>query len=156
MNPEQWQAIEELYHSASELPVVQREFFLQQACGDDRSLFQEVESLLRHSSSPQSILDTAAIAILAKALATDELDFPDLLFEGTIISHYRIVERIGQGGMGVVYKAEDLRLRRNVALKLLPRFLAGGREALRRFEREAQAASALNHPNICTVFCVVE
>jgi eukaryotic-like serine/threonine-protein kinase len=156
MKPEQWQAIEELYHSACVLPVVQREFFLQQACGDDRSLFQEVESLLRHGSTPQSILDTAAIVILAKALAADELDFPDLLFEGTIISHYRIVERIGQGGMGVVYKAQDLRLRRNVALKLLPRFLAGGDEALRRFEREAQAASALNHPNICTVYEVDE
>ena len=155
MKPEQWQTIQELYHSACELPVPQRELFLQEACGNDRPLFQEVESLLRHGSTP-SILDTAAIAILAKAIATDQRKLPDLLFEGQTISHYRVIERIGRGGMGVVYKAEDLRLRRNVALKLLPKFLASGQEALKRFEREAQAASALNHPNICTVYEVDE
>src|SRR5262245_50470345 len=148
MDPERWKEVDRVLQAALERPAEERDVFLRQACGGDQALEGEVRALLAMQSEAGHFLDRPAMDLAAQGFTTREAnssapDGPDGLI-GRTVSHYRVLGTLGRGGMGVVYKAEDTRLRRLVALKVLPDALTGDAQRIARFEREARTLGSLN------------
>jgi serine/threonine protein kinase len=143
VTPERWAHIEQVFHRAAESDPQSRPAFLDEACGNDAELRKQVEALLSSDKSAH-----------AKMKAVVRSEFESVVFSliGELVSHYRVLSGIGGGGMGLVYLAEDVKLGRRVAIKFLPEDSVTDDAALRRFEREARAVSALQHPNICPIY----
>jgi non-specific serine/threonine protein kinase len=154
MKPERFQQVEKLYHACLDHPALERLGFLEEACGGDTELFREVQSLLASRDQENGLLDVSAVNLAAELISQNPGTRPDWL--GRTVLHYRIEEKIGEGAMGVVYRAHDTKLGRKVAIKFLPEVLAGNPRQLERFEREARVLAALNHPNIGGIYAIEE
>jgi serine/threonine protein kinase len=151
MDAKRWEKIKEIYDRALDLNYDERDGFLTEACDGADDLRREVESLLAARVNAGTFLQSPAVEVAAREIVADEDTSPSPRLIGRELANYRIVSLLGKGGMGEVYLAEDKRLHRKVALKLLPARFTNDAEWVRRFEREAKAASATNHPNIITI-----
>jgi serine/threonine-protein kinase len=153
MTPERWHHIKTIFYGALACPPGERDWFIDSACAGDETVRREVSELISAHGETDEFLDAPAFELTARSLADSK---SEALEPGQIISHYRIITSLGAGGMGEVYLAEDTSLRRRVALKLLPPSFTDETDRVRRFAREARAASALSHPNVCTIYEVRE
>jgi serine/threonine protein kinase len=147
MTPEQYHRVNQLFHDALEQAPEDRNDFLKEACGGDEPLRLEVGRMLAAYEQAGSFLNAPAFDALDHSL----IDQQSGSLIGCVIGHYRILSKLGAGGMAEVFLAQDARLERRVALKVLPVEFTSDRGRLRRFKQEARAASALNHPNIVTI-----
>src|SRR6266550_1102330 len=157
MQPERWQQISGIFKSALALEPEERAAYVAAECGADESLRREVVRLIEshHQAAKENFIESPAVADVAPMLVSEESHAQvnrDRLEPGQLVSHYRIIQKVGAGGMGEVYLAEDTRLDRTVALKILPADVASDQGRMRRFKQEAKLASSLNQPNILTIF----
>src|SRR6266550_4821210 len=148
MNPERWKQINDVLVSVLEREPLERAAMVKEACGSDERLRLEVESLLAAHDQASEFLEESIVGAAARLLVEDQIH----LAAGQQIDHYRILSLLGVGGMGEVYLVRDTTLGRQAAIKLLPSRFTENRDRLRRFQQEARAASALNHPNIITIY----
>src|SRR4030095_2866726 len=146
--PERLNRVQQLFHDALPLERAARTAFLVEACGPDRELLKEVESLISAHEREGSFIDSPAAQPIAEMLASMGAES----FVGKTVGSFKILSQLGRGGMGVFYLAEDSKLGRKVALKLLAEEFTVREDLVRRFALEARAASGLNHPNIVTVY----
>lgn len=147
MGNSHWENLQEIFHAAIALPVDERAAYLDKVCNGDTDFRSALESLLESHERTGDFVDAPAY-VAAAAMLAEEVE----LKAGRMVGHYRIVSLLGEGGMGRVYLAEDTRLHRKVSLKFLSINFTRDHERLQRFEQEARAASALNHPNILTIY----
>jgi len=153
MTPERWAEVDRLLDEALERSPEDRAAFLESACRGDETLRREVQSLLAaHQQAEEKFLKTPALEVAAQRLAAEE----GRSLIGRTLGHYSVISVLGVGGMGEVYLARDTKLDRRIALKLLPAQYTQDAGRIKRFEREARAASALNHPNIITIYEIGE
>ena len=152
MNQSRWQQIESIYNAALEKTPEARARFLSEKCGEDIELRTEVDSLLAANNKDDRFLSEPDYELGLKILAVSELVFEP----GQTIGNYEILKLLGRGGMGEVYLSKDARLGRLAALKVMPRSVISDADGIRRFTQEARAASALNHPNILTIYEINE
>jgi serine/threonine protein kinase len=147
-----WTMVKRIHQSALDVDPSERVRFVDESCGGDEALRREVHSLLTYATDAESFLERPAVDI-----ATAPSSEPhEATLVGRTVSHYQVLSLLGAGGMGEVYVARDPRLDRTVALKILPGELAADPDRMQRFTREAKAASALNHPNVATIYDVGE
>src|SRR5262249_19941917 len=149
---DRWHQIEKLYHSVLELDEARRKAFLDQACSGDETLRREVESLLKYQQSAERFMEAPTMNVVVKGMSENR----GQSWTSRQIAAYKILSLLGMGGMGEVYLAQDPRLDRSVALKVLPTELASDPDRLRRFIQEARVASALKHPNVATIYEIDE
>jgi serine/threonine protein kinase len=149
---EHWTTVKRIHQSALDKDPSTRAAFVRASCGGDETVLRDVQSLLSYEAAAESFLEGPAID-LARGSSSEP---QEKTLAGRTLSHYQVVSLLGAGGMGEVYLARDQRLDRSVAIKILPGDLAGDPERMQRFEREARAASALNHPNVATIYDVGE
>jgi serine/threonine protein kinase len=150
--PDRWAQIQDVYHRALERDESQRNAFVADICAGDEELRREVESLLRYAGDAQRLMEKPALEIAAQKLATH--DRRNL--EGLEIGPYKILSLLGSGGMGEVYQARDSRLKRDVAIKVLPVEFSCDAGRVQRFQREAELLASLNHPNIAAIYDLEE
>jgi serine/threonine protein kinase len=152
MKADRWRQVEQLYDAAIDLPVAERAKFVQEACAGDEDLQRELLSLLAAEQKIGGFMESPALDIAAKAVAYEVDSVKQSSFIGRELGPYKIEKLLGVGGMGEVYLAHDAKLARKVALKILPPQFISDPERIKRFERESRAVSALNHPNLITIY----